>query len=528
MNSYAIYLRKSRADVDIENRGEGETLDRHKRTLLEFAKNMNLHISKIYKEVVSGETIVARPEMQQLLQDVEQGHWDGVIVMEIERLARGDTLDQGIVAQTFKYSDTKIITPAKTYQPNNEFDEEYFEFGLFMSRREYKTINRRQQAGRVASVKEGKYVGNTPPYGYERVKLESTKGYTLKEIPKEADTIRLIYELYTQGEQQPDGSFKRLGLSRICKKLNALNIKPKKAKQWRADSIHDILKNPVYNGKIRWKWRPVKKILKDGKPIESRTRKSLNDCIIADGLHTPIVTNEIWQLAQVYMKENQAHPAPSQYEVKNPLSGIIVCGVCGRNMQRKLHTKAGRVPTLICRYACGNVGSVFSYVEECIIHALEKWLADYQISYGADINSNNYNRDAVKKAIKNLDEQIKIATTQKSKLHDLLEQGIYSADEFMQRSRVLSERLTKAEHDKSILENEIALAETREQARKHILPRVEEILTIYHSTATIQIKNNLLKEVLERVVYTKTVSSKLSGDPYNFELELFPKLPRLV
>mgnify|MGYP000193505958 CR=1 FL=1 len=62
------------------------------------------------------------------------------------------------------FSDTKIITPTKTYDPDNEFDEEYFEFGLFMSRREYKTIKRRLNAGRISSVKEGKYCGSRPPY----------------------------------------------------------------------------------------------------------------------------------------------------------------------------------------------------------------------------------------------------------------------------------------------------------------------------------------------------------------------------
>ena len=44
-----------------------------------------------------------------------------------------------------------IITPIKIYDPNDEYDEEYFEFGLFMSRREYKTIKRRMQRGRVAA-----------------------------------------------------------------------------------------------------------------------------------------------------------------------------------------------------------------------------------------------------------------------------------------------------------------------------------------------------------------------------------------
>ena len=94
--------------------------------------------------------------MQELLTDVENGLWAGVLVIEVERLARGNTLDQGIVSNTFKYSNTKIITPTKIYDPNNEFDEEYFEFGLFMSRREYNTIKRRLHRGIIESVKERK------------------------------------------------------------------------------------------------------------------------------------------------------------------------------------------------------------------------------------------------------------------------------------------------------------------------------------------------------------------------------------
>lgn len=104
---YLIYLRKSRADREAELRGEGETLARHEKALLELARRQHLPIADIYREVVSGETIASRPMMQQLLSEVEQGVWDGVLVMEVERLARGDTIDQGIVAQAFKLSDTK-------------------------------------------------------------------------------------------------------------------------------------------------------------------------------------------------------------------------------------------------------------------------------------------------------------------------------------------------------------------------------------------------------------------------------------
>lgn len=145
---YCIYLRKSRADMDAEAHGEGETLARHEKALLELAKRQRLNITQIHREIVSGDTIAARPVMQQLLQEVQAGQWAGVLVMEVERLARGETIDQGIVAQSFQYSGTKIVTPLKTYDPTNEYDEEYFEFGLFMSRREYKTIKRRLMRGR--------------------------------------------------------------------------------------------------------------------------------------------------------------------------------------------------------------------------------------------------------------------------------------------------------------------------------------------------------------------------------------------
>lgn len=67
---YAMYLRKSRQDMELELLGQGETLARHRETLMNLARK-NLHtIGEIYAEVVSGETIRARPEMKRLLADV--------------------------------------------------------------------------------------------------------------------------------------------------------------------------------------------------------------------------------------------------------------------------------------------------------------------------------------------------------------------------------------------------------------------------------------------------------------------------
>ena len=259
---YSLYLRKSRADLEAEARGEGETLARHEKMLVELARRYSFSIGKIYREIVSGESIESRPVVQELLRDVESGKWKGVLVVEVERLARGDTMDQGRVAKSFKFSNTKIITPIKIYDPNDEFDEEYFEFGLFMSRREYKTINRRLQRGRVSSVKEGKFVGSVSPFGYDKVKLKKDKGFTLIRN-EEAATVEKIFNLYAYND---------ISINEVVRQLNIGGYKPRKAEEWTISAVKDILSNPVYIGKIRWNSRKTVKEYKNGKIVNTRPR----------------------------------------------------------------------------------------------------------------------------------------------------------------------------------------------------------------------------------------------------------------
>ena len=64
MDGYAIYLRKSGADLEAEKLGEGETLSRHKKILTELAARKGFYIDKIYQEIVSGVKSEARPEIQ--------------------------------------------------------------------------------------------------------------------------------------------------------------------------------------------------------------------------------------------------------------------------------------------------------------------------------------------------------------------------------------------------------------------------------------------------------------------------------
>lgn len=525
---YCLYVRKSRADAEAEARGEGETLTRHINTLLDLAKRLHLDVTQIHREIVSGETIAARPVMQQLLLEVEQGFWDGVLVMEVERLARGDTIDQGIVAQTFKFSNCQIITPTKTYDPNNEFDEEYFEFGLFMSRREYKTINRRLQTGRLTSVHEGKYVLSIAPYGYERVRLGYTKGFSLKPIPAEADAVRMMFTLFTKGEKQDDGTYKRLGISRIVRRLNELNIKPRKSKSWSPATVRDMLRNPIYAGKIRWNWRPTIKKVVDGRVVKTRPRNPEEKCSLYDGLHPALVSVETFNAAQELLRNCPQIPVNKSKTIMNPLAGIVYCEKCGLSMVRRPYGSKKNPEALMCpSTACNNVSAPLYLVERRVISALGEWLAKYRLQWEAETPVEDVDSVlAIKEnALRRLISEYATLSTQLDNTHDLLEQGIYSTDQFLDRSRKLSERMKQNELDRSVLKDAIEVEKSREAGRKFIVPKVELLLDVYWSLPDAASKNELLKEVLEKVTYIRDVGGRWSGSQDNFQITLYPKIP---
>ena len=191
---YLIYLRKSGADNPEET--VEEVLARHEKQLQDHAiKNLGKRIDEkyIFREVVSGETIEDRPEIQNLLTYIEDPQIKGVYVIEPQRLSRGDWEDGGKILTSFKYSNTLIITPQKTYDLNNKFDYKFFKMELSQGNDYLEYVKEILIRGRVASVKEGNYIGSIAPYGYKKVFID--KSPTLEIYEPEAKIIRLAVNM---------------------------------------------------------------------------------------------------------------------------------------------------------------------------------------------------------------------------------------------------------------------------------------------------------------------------------------------
>lgn len=326
MEQYAKYLRKSRFDRDYAEMSVEETLKRHEAILDRLAGERGYRVIKTYYEVVSGESIAARPEIQKLLEEVNAGLYAGVLVVDLERLARGNSADQAYISQVFQFSGTKIITPAKVYDPSDEFDEEYFEFGLFMSRREYKTITRRLIRGRDSSASEGKYISSIAPYGYRRLKLPGEKGYTLEPHPQEAEVVKKMFDLFLH----------RAGTKQIANVLNDLSVPTRHGGPWSYSTVGQILANPVYMGKIRRGWSRQVKSVEDGM-VKKRIKRcqSMEDYQLYDGLHQPLVSETDFMQAQDIRRERQpAARVKKTFDLQNAFAGLIFCARCGSRVGR--------------------------------------------------------------------------------------------------------------------------------------------------------------------------------------------------
>jgi hypothetical protein len=127
--------------------------------------------------------------------------------------------------------------------------------------------------------------------------------------------------------------------------------------------------------------------------------------------------------------------------------------------------------------------------------------------------------------VKQAEAELATLQAQLERTHDLLEQGVYDTDTFLERSRSLAARISSAEDNLSSVTSSLGVARFRAENKKNIIPGVEKLLEVYRELPSAQAKNDMLKEVLEKVEYRRDVRSGKNGPFDNFELVLYPKLP---
>lgn len=493
----AIYLRKSRAEDS--NDSVEDTLRRHKETLLEFAAKNDLIIDAIYEEVYTGDSLYSRPQMLKLLEAVENDTYEAVLCMDIDRLGRGGMREQGIILDTFKYSNTKIITPRKIYDLNDELDEEYTEFETFMARRELKTIKRRLQRGIQKTIEEGGYLANAP-YGYERDFVNKLPTLRIKE--EEAAFVRLMFDMYVnQG----------MGCQTIAYAVNDMGAKPHRSSAFGRTSVMKILKNPTYNGKIVWNQKTHIRKGARGNEKHITIYNPPEKWTIKDGTHPKIIDDDLFAKAQEIIR-NRYHPPSNKGIVENPLASLVYCANCGAPMQRIRSRGAGYPYYLNCVKKGCIVSSKLEFVEDAILKALYSQFHACTVKAQAPEPKPDA-PDNYASILAAAESELQQLNAQRNKLHDLLEQGVYDIDTYLSRQKMLAERI--ADTNTALCEIRMQQSQIKQIDYHATAEQIHTVLDRYEN-ATCQEQNQLLRSVIEKAVYNKQKGNK----PNEFQLSI--------
>lgn len=500
IDNYIMYLRKSRADD--QNETVEEVLAKHETILQNFSISKfgeRIPDKNIFREVVSGETIDDRPMIKKVLKMIENDDILGVLVVEPQRLTRGDMIDCGTIINAFKYSSTLIITPTKTFDLSFSsnginYDEKILKMELSNGSEYLDYTKMIMNRGRLLSIEKGNYISSVPPYGYDKTIIN--KNHTLKINDTESQAVKLIFDMYAEGN----------GYLKIAAKLNELGYKPRKAKTWSASVIKDILGNETYTGKVIWNYRKEIKVLKDGKM--ERVRPRHKDYIIRDGKHPAIISEELYDKVQKRMGNNPR--VKKDRKMINQLSGLLFCKKCGKAIIYRIYKKDGVVKSSP-RYLCSNQtnchvkSSLADELIENLITSLEMIIIDFNFK----LNNNNQTYiDIYEKRIIELKKQLEKLDDKQNELYDLLENKIYTRDVFLKRNDKLSLERENAQIElKKALEN----APNRINYEERIILFKDVVKQLKDNDVSAETKNYLLKEIIKRIDYD-IIDGKISLD----------------
>ena len=509
-----LYSRKSRTDdpsLTVE-----EVLSKHEQMLDEWVERNLPGQGRIpeanrFREVVSGETIKSRPQVQAMLRLIESPKYKAVLIVEPQRLSRGDLEDIGRMVNLLRYSNTFVITLQYMYDLRDERDRDLFERELKRGNEYLEYQKRIMNNGRLLSVQNGNFIGNHAPYGYKKIEIKEGKKkcYTLEPIPEEAPAVKLIFDMYAQG----------IGSTRICDKLEELGFKPRDAKHWTEPTIRGILKNEHYIGKVRWNHKQTTRSVVEGEIIVRSKRK--DDYLLFDGKQPAIIEQEVWDKVQAKFGAIPRNHKAGNFV--NPLAGLLFCS-CGKTMRRRGYFVNG-VQKAEARFECAqrkhcNNGSctVAELLAE-VKKKLKESLEDFEIHIEKkEDNTLELHRQQIQRLEKRIEELEKLELSQWDK---------YTQEDMPKHifERLNAKVLEEKEEVRQTLNNLLASIPEPVDYEERAETFRAAIEMLENPKAPAKELNNLLKSCIKSITYSRPKfdaahSRRRIEEPFTLDIEL--------
>ena len=451
---------------------DGYSLEAQKARMKAFAEFNNYQIVGEYEDAgKSGKSIEGRIQFSQMMEDIKSGK-DGVsfvLVFKLSRFGRNaaDVLSTLQVMQDFGVN---LICVEDGINSSKDAGKLMISVLSAVAEIERENIRVQTMEGRIQKAREGKWNGGFAPYGYRLVdgRLEINE--------EEALAIRTIFEQYTTTDVGANGVAKYLETHGI-RKIQRQNGKNP---LFDASLVRKILKNPVYCGKIAYGRRRTEKV--HGTRNDYRLVEQDN-YLLVDGLHEGLVSEEVWQMAQVKLlaqARKYEHVNRGQNERTHLLTGIVKCPICGVGMYanksikyRKDGTKYKDFYYYACKHRTMTRGHRCDYrkqvneelLDDAVAEVIVKLVSNPKFAAMMQEKINmKVDTAAIDQEIANYEKQLRQSYSIKSKLMEEID-GLDPDDRhYIKRKADLDDRLYKMYDKIEEIESQLITARAKKQA----------------------------------------------------------------
>lgn len=498
-NKAVMYLRLSKEDGEAI---ESNSISNQREIIRAYLKNKDIQVVGEYVDDGYSGANFQRPGFNQMIDDAYEKKFDTIIVKDLSRFGR-DYIGAGrYIQRIFPELGIRFISVNDNYDSKHaDMSDTHLILPIknFINDSYSRDISNKVKSSQRVKRMNGDYIGAFAPYGYKKSEENKNKLVVDENV---RNIIKAIFDMKLQGYSSKaiGDELNSLGIDspKIYKEKQGLNYKGGfeaiKGGNWSAKAINRIIENKVYIG-----------VMQQGKSatISYKNKKQLeihpSDWISVEDTHEPIVSEEVFQIANVLLKRDFNTKVKQQVEL---FAGMLFCKDCNSPMVRRtVKTNKKTDIFYICsKYnkekTCTRHSIKLKALEEAITKLLKQYISFNEKLYSI-VKNIDFNVDIKDSQIAILQREKEMTENLISSLYTDLEEDVITKEEYQLFRKNYLEQLSKLEENiKNRLEKQRNIKESIQKNKNWIIDikKYKELNTLDRLSVVMLIDRILIGE----------------------------------
>ena len=360
-----IYTRLSQERKE-DYRNKSNSLEMQEELCVKEADEKDIKVFRIYKDYEYSGTNFKRPGFIEMMEDIRIGRINCIIVKDMSRFGREYLEISNYIEKVFPFLGVRFISINDNLDTKDGIkSDKSYEIAIknIFNDLYAKDISKKVKASKEVKMKQGSFIGAMAPYGYKVDKIDRKRVLVID--GKVADVVRLVFHLASQGKSNihiareltktytTPAEYKRTG--KVFKDKEDI-------KQWDTSYISKILSDEVYVGNL------MQRVYSNRHDSSRKSKfRDKDEWIVKKNTHEALVEKDLFERVRRIKEKNQG--SLPYHSLKNAIKdgkenagsniqrdqnkegkydGIIVCGVCSRDLQKQYRARGLKVNDEVC------------------------------------------------------------------------------------------------------------------------------------------------------------------------------------